>query len=410
MTILQIGAGSIGWAVAHKLAQHNDELGDIVIASRTRQTSERVIASVEARGSRLDESARLTAAQVDATDVAALTRLVERVRPRLLVNVGPPWINVPVMEACLRAGVSYLDTSVAVDLCSPGQTVPHAYDPQWALRERFAAAGITGILGAGFDPGVVSVFATYAHRHLVDTIESIDVMDVNAGDHGRAFATNFDAETNLLEIQGDSYYWEDGSWHQVPCHSRRREFDFPAIGRHTVYSMAHDEVRSLAEFVPARRIEFWMGFSDRYLQYFRVLRDVGMLSLAPVTLPGGTTVAPLSVLKAVLPDPTTLAPDYTGQTCIGTLVEGTKDDEPRSVFLYNVCDHADAYREIGSQAISYTTAAPAVTAALLFCRGLWAPVGLRNVEQLDPDPFLALLPQLGLPWDVLELSAARAVP
>lgn len=410
MTILQVGAGNVGWAVAHKLAECHGELGDIVIASRTRSKSERIIASVRRRRDAATASARITAEELDATDVDTLARLVDATGPSLVVNVGPPWINVAVMEACVRAGASYLDTSVAVDLCSAGQTVPFAYDPQWAFRQRFEAAGLTGILGTGFDPGVVSAFATYAGRHLVDEIESIDVMDVNAGDHGRSFATNFDPETNLLEIQGDSFYWEDGCWRQVPCHSRRREFDFPVVGRHTVYSMAHDEVRSLVEFVPARRVEFWMGFTDRYLRYFNVLRDVGMLSPEPVAVGAGVTVSPLRVLKAVLPDPTSLAEEYTGQTCIGTLVAGTQGSVPRAVFLYNVCDHADAYREIGCQAISYTTGVPAVTAALLHHRGPWSGAGLFNVEQLDPDPFLSLLPELGLPWDVMEVPMTEVRP
>lgn len=405
MGVLQIGAGSVGWALAHKLAQNNDVVGDIVLASRTVEKCGRIIDSIRRKGSVKDERRLLAVRTLDALDVAATVRLIEEFRPNLVANAGPPWINVAVMEACCQAGVDYLDTSVATDLCSPGQQVPVAYDPQWAFRERFAARGITGILSAGFDPGVVSVFCAYAQKHLFDSIDTIDVIDVNAGNHGRKFATNFDPETNLLEIQGDSFYWEDGRWRQTPCHTRMREVDLPVVGRHKVYSMAHDEVRSLVEFVPARRIEFWMGFGDRYLSYFNALRDVGMLSPHPVTTSDGITVSPLRVLKAVLPEPTSLAPDYTGQTCIGSLVEGAKDGGKRKVFIYNICDHGKCYEEIETQAISYTTGAPAATAAVLYFEGKWRGPGLFNVEQLDPDPFLELMPRLGLPWHVQELSA-----
>lgn len=409
MAILQIGAGSVGWAVAHKLAQNNDVFGDIVLASRRLEKCDRILSSIRYKNNIKDVRHSLSARGVDADDRASLLRLIDEVRPELVVNVGPPWINVAVMEACCQAGVSYLDTSVATDLCSPGQQVPEAYDPQWALREQFRDAEISGILSAGFDPGVVSVFCAYAKKHLFDTIETIDVMDVNAGQHGRKFATNFDPETNLLEIQGDSFYWQDGGWRRVPCHTRMREFDFPEVGRHKVYSMAHDEVRSLVEFIPARRIEFWMGFSDRYLNYFNVLRDVGMLSPHPVTTASGVIVSPLQVLKAVLPEPTSLAPDYTGKTCIASLVEGIKDGARSAALLYNVCDHRKCYEEVESQAISYTTAVPAVTAALLFFKGQWRPRGLANVEQLDPDPFLELMPKIGLDWDVRRVPADAAV-
>lgn len=408
MSVLQVGAGSVGWVIAHKLAQNNDVFGDIVLASRTRSKCEEIAASIERKRNRKTSAGSVVPREIDADDVDQLRGLIEEVRPELVISATPPRTNIPVMEACVQAGVSYLDTSVATDLCSPGQQVPQAYDPQWAFRERFAERGITGILGAGFDPGVVSVFCAYAAKHLFDTIDRIDVMDVNAGDHGRKFATNFDPETNLLEIQGDSFYWEDGQWNVAPCHSRKMEVDFPEVGRHTVYSMAHDEVRSLAEFIPARHIEFWMGFSDRYLNYFNVLRDVGMLSPDPVTTAEGVCVSPLQVLKAVLPEPVSLAPDYTGKTCIGSRVSGTKDGRPRSVFLYNICDHAQSYDEVGSQAIGYTTGVPAVTAALLYFGGAWRGPGLFNVEQLDPDPFLELMPSIGLSWQVQELAVAEA--
>jgi carboxynorspermidine synthase len=230
-------------------------------------------------------------------------------------------------------------------------------------------------------------------------------MDVNAGDHGQKFATNFDPETNMLEIQGDSFYFEDKKWHQVPCHSRMMEFDFPIVGRQKVYSMAHDEVRSMAEFLPAKRIEFWMGFSDNYLNYFNVMRDIGLLNTTPITTVDGITVEPLKVLKAILPDPTSLASGYTGKTCIGTWVRGQKDGVQKSVFIYNICDHKEAYIEVEHQAISYTTGVPAITAALLYFQGKWSDKGLYNVEQLNPDHFLELMPRIGLTWQVQELTA-----
>ncbi|MFO0820830.1 MAG: saccharopine dehydrogenase family protein [Pirellulales bacterium] len=403
MAVLQIGAGGVGWALAHKLAQNNDVFGEITLASRTVAKCERIIESVHRKGNLKDARRGLNALSIDADDVPALVQLIKQVAPDLVANVGPPWINCTVMEACCEAGVAYMDTSVATDLCSPGQQVPEAYDPQWALRDKFSAAGVPGILSSGFDPGVVSVFCAYAKKHLFDSIDSIDVIDVNAGNHGRKFATNFDPETNLLEIQGDSFYWDEGEWRRVPCHSRMREVDLPVVGKHKVYSMAHDEVRSLVEFMGARHVEFWMGFSDRYLGYFNALRDVGMLSPHPVTTSDGITVSPLRVLKAVLPEPTSLAANYTGMTCIGSLVEGMKDGRRRKVFLYNLCDHKKCYEEIESQAISYTTGVPAATGAMMFFLGHWREPGLRNVEQLDPDPYLEWMPKLGLTWEIQEL-------
>jgi carboxynorspermidine synthase len=404
VSILQIGAGGVGWVIAHKCAQNNDVFGDYVLASRSVGRVERILESVKRKGSAKDPSRKLTGVGLDAHDVHAVVRLIEQHRPELVVNAGPPWVNVDIMEACVRTKTPYLDTSVATDLCSPGQQVPEAYDPQWAFRERFADAGITGILGAGFDPGVVSVFAAYAKKHLFDTIDTIDVLDVNAGNHGKKFATNFDPETNLLEIQGDSFYWEDGGWKRVPCHSRMMEFVFPEVGSFKLFSMAHDEVRSLVEYIPAKRIEFWMGFGENYLRHFNVLRDLGLLSPTPITTSDGITVSPLKVVKAVLPEPTSLAPNYTGKTCIGTLLEGTRGGARRRTFIYNICDHRACYDEVESQAISYTTGVPAVTAALLYFKGAWSKPGLWNIEQLDPDHFLELMPRIGLTWASLEVK------
>ncbi|WP_354625552.1 carboxynorspermidine synthase [Psychromonas sp. MME2] len=405
MSVLQIGTCGVGWVIAHKCAQNNDVFGDITLASRTFSKCEKIINSIKGRNNLKDTSKKIAALSVDADSVEALIALINQVQPDLVINAGPPGVNVNIMEACVQTQTSYMDTSVATDLCSPGQQVPEAYDPQWAFADRFKEAGITGILGAGFDPGVVSVFAAYGHKHLFDEIDSIDVMDVNAGDHGRKFATNFDPETNMLEIMGDSFYYENKQWKSVPCHSRMMEFDFPVVGKQKVYSMAHDEVRSMAEYIPAKRIEFWMGFSDNYLNYFNVMRTIGLLSQEPVTTSDGITVEPLKVLKAILPDPTSLAPGYTGKTCIGTWLRGKKDGKAKSIFIYNICDHEEAYNEVEHQAISYTTGVPAITAALLYFQNKWRDVGLFNVEQLNPDDFLELMPSIGLTWQVQELEA-----
>ncbi len=407
MSLLQIGAGGVGWVIAHKAAKHNDVFGDITLASRTQDKCDRIIHSIHRKQNVKNASYDLSSRVVDANNISELVALIREIQPDLVINAGPPWINIAIMEACYQTKTSYLDTSVATDLCSEGQQVPNAYDPQWAFREKFSEAGITGILGAGFDPGVVSVFAAYATKHLFDEIDSIDVMDVNAGDHGKKFATNFDPETNMLEIQGDSFYWENNQWQQVPCHTRSLMFDFPLVGQHQVYSMAHDEVRSLKEFIPAKRIEFWMGFSDQYLTYFNCFRDIGLLSVNSVKLEDGRLVEPLKVLKALLPDPTSLAEGYTGKTCIATWVQGTKEGKARSFLLYNNADHEVAYDDVEHQAIAYTTGVPAITATLMYFHGQWRGQGVFNIEQLNPDPFLEMMPTVGLDWHCIELPVGQ---
>ncbi len=399
---LIIGAGGVAWVTAHKCAQHNDIFGNICIASRTINKCNAIIESVFRKKNIKNTDKNIYSEQIDATDVEATVGLIKKIESAIVINVGSPWINPSVMEACIKAKVPYIDTSVCVDLCSEGQQVPNAYDPQWVFRKNFRKAEITGILGAGFDPGIVSAYAAYARKHLFDSIDTIDVIDVNAGDHGRKWATNFDPETNMLEIQGDSFYWENKEWKRVPCHTRYMEYDFPIVGKHKLYSMAHDEIRSLAEFIPANRIEFWMGFSDNYLKYFNVLRDIGMLSQNPVTTTDKITVSPLKVLKAVLPDPVSLAPDYTGKTCIGDLIKGTKDGKEKKVFIYNICDHKKCYEEVESQAISYTAGVPPVAAAMLVINGDWDVKKLVNIEELNPDPFLDLLNKIGLPTEIKE--------
>jgi len=400
---LIIGAGGVGAATTHKCAQHNDVLGDICLASRTVAKCDAIIESVRAMGNLKDPSRSLTSARIDAKDTAALVGLIRASDSGLVLNVGSPYCNLAIIDACLETGAHYLDTAVYEVEGVISESPPWYANYEWKYRERFAARGVTGILGIGFDPGAVNAFCAYARKHLIDDIETIDIMDVNAGSHGRYFATNFDAETNLREIMEDTLYWEDGDWVRIPCHSRRRIYDFPRVGPQTLYSMGHDELHSLARNIRAQRIEFWMGFNDRYIQVFTTLKELGLLSHRPVDVEG-TPVIPIKLIKALLPEPASLAADYSGEVCIGCLIKGRKGGVPREVFVYTTCDHGDCYREIGAQAIAYTTAVPLVTAALLIRDGRWDPGKLVNVEELDPDPFMETMPELGLAWAVREGS------
>lgn len=400
-TTLIIGAGGVGSAVAHKCAQHNDELGELVLASRTVEKCERVVAEIGSMGNAKDPERKVRAAQVDAMSVVEVEALIRETGAERVLNTASPYCNMTIMEGCLNAGVHYVDTAVAETEGEPEMPAPWYANYEWPKRPRFSDAGLTGILGIGFDPGAVNVFCAYVAKHHMDVVESIDIMDVNAGDHGQFFATNFDPETNLREIAESVVYWEDGQWAQIPCHSKSRTYDFPVVGKQRVYSMGHDELHSLAINIPARRIEFWMGFNDRYIATFKVLKELGLISSDPVDV-GGVRVAPIKVLKALLPEPTSLAAGYSGQVCIGCLVKGVHSGKPRSVFIYTTCDHAQCYREIGSQAISYTTAVPMVTAALLLKRGDWKAGTMVNVEELNPDPFMALMPEIGLDWQIRE--------
>ena len=399
--VLIIGAGGVGSAVTHKCAQHNDELGDICLASRTVSKCENVVEAVGRWNNLKDPEGRLSVAELDAMDSDAVVDAITDNNCSMVLNAGSPYCNRSIIDACLRSGAHYLDTAVYEKEGEINMPPPWYANYEWQQRERFAAAGVTGILGIGFDPGAVNAFCAYVHKHLIDDIETIDIMDVNAGSHGRYFATNFDPEVNLREIMEDVLYWEDGEWVKIPCHSRSRSYDFPVVGEHDLYSMGHDELHSLAANIPARRIEFWMAFNDRYINVFNVLNRLGLLSGEPVDVEG-VPVVPLKLLKAVLPDPASLASGYQGEVCIGCLIKGKSRGEEREVFVYSTCEHADCYRDIGAQAISYTTAVPMVSAALLVARGVWNVGRLVNVEELDPDPFMALMPEVGIDWDVSE--------
>ena len=399
--VLIIGAGGVGSAVTHKCAQHNEELGDICLASRTLSKCEHIVETVNEKNNLENPDGKLTVAQLDAKNADAVADLITRSKSSIVLNAGSPHCNLAIIEACLRTGAHYLDTALYEKEGDINVPPPWYANYEWKYRDRFSAAGVTGILGIGFDPGAVNVFCAYVHKYLIDDIDSIDIMDVNAGDHGQYFATNFDPEVNLREIMEDVLYWENGEWVSVPCHSKSRSYDFPVVGEHKVYSMGHDELHSLAANIPAKRIEFWMGFNDRYISVFNMLNRLGLLSGDAVDVQG-VPVVPLKLLKAVLPDPASLAAGYKGKVCVGCLIKGRNQGKQREIFIYSTCDHSDCYRDIGAQAISYTTAVPLVSAALMIARGDWNVGKLVNVEELDPDLFLALMPEVGLNWDVRE--------
>ncbi|MCI5157499.1 MAG: saccharopine dehydrogenase family protein [Candidatus Electrothrix sp. AUS1_2] len=403
--VLIIGAGGVGAVAAHKCARHNDLLGDICLASRTRSRCEEIIAGVRKKGNLKDTTGKIFSEQVDAEETDKLVRLIRETGSEIVINVGPTFINKSVMDACLAAETTYIDTSVHENREELNLSYPWYAHFEWKRRPLFAEKGLTAVLSVGFDPGVVNAYCAYARKHEFDRIHSIDIMDVNAGDHGKYFATNFDPEVNFREILENVGYWEDRRWKECPPHSRSMEFDFPEIGRRRVYLMGHDELHSLPEHIDADHIRFWMGFSDHYLNCFDKLRRIGLLNHNPVTTAEGVEVVPLKVVKACLPAPASLAPEYTGKTCIGNLIRGEKDGEKKEVFIYNICDHRQCYDEVGSQAVSYTAGVPPVAAALLIADGRWDVREMKNVEELDPDPFLELLGEMGLPMEMKELSS-----
>ena len=382
--ILIIGAGGVGSVVAQKCAQVPEVFSRITLASRT-------LAKCEAIRRRIDRPMEI--AKVDADDVDALVALIERVRPRLVLHVALPYQDLTIMEACLRTGVDYLDTA---NYESPDEARFY-YGPQWDYDEKFRERGIMGLLGCGFDPGVTNLFCAHAARHHFDEIHTVDIMDCNAGDHGHPFATNFNPEINIREVTAPGRYWENGEWVTVEPLSVHQPFDFPEIGVREMYLMYHEELESLVRNLPhLKRIRFWMTFSESYLTHLRVLENVGMTRIDPVIYEG-REIIPLKFLKALLPEPSSLGEGYRGKTNIGCKIEGIKDGAPKRYYVYNVCGHAEAYRELGAQAISYTTGVPAMIGAMMMLTGAWRRPGVVNVEALDPDPFMAVLGRYGLP-------------
>jgi saccharopine dehydrogenase-like NADP-dependent oxidoreductase len=398
--VLIIGAGGVANVVAHKCARNNDILGDICIASRTLKKCDDIIESIHRKGNLKRAAGRLYSRQLDAMDVAAVVSLIKETRSDIVINVGSPYVNMSVLRACMQTGAAYMDTAIHEDPAKICEPPPWYANYEWKHRDECRDKGITAILGVGFDPGVVNAYCSYAQKHYFDRMDTIDIMDVNAGDHGRYFATNFDAEINFREFTGAVWTWVDRQWVRKDVHAEKRSFDFPVAGKQTVYLTGHDELHSLSKNIDANSIRFWMGFSDHYINCFTVLKNTGLLSEQPVRTAEGVEVVPLKVVKACLPDPASLAPDYKGRTCIGNLVKGEKDGRQTEVFIYNVCDHHACYEEVESQAISYTAGVPPVAAAILIAQGTWDTKTMVNVEELDPDPFLELLGKMGLPTTV----------
>jgi saccharopine dehydrogenase-like NADP-dependent oxidoreductase len=397
--ILIIGAGGVAHVAMHKCAQNNDILGDICIASRTQQKCDAIIESVKRKNHMKDKSKKLYSRQVNALDVADTVKLIRETNSQIVMNLAQAYVNMSVLEACIQAGVAYIDTAIHEEPNKVCEDPPWYANYEWKRKGRCKEKGITAILGAGFDPGVVNAYCAYALKHYFDKIDTIDILDVNAGNHGKYFATNFDPEINFREFK-KVWAWIDKKWVMEKVHSIKMTYNFPVVGKQPVYLNGHDEIHSLSKNIEANSIRFWMGFGDHYINVFSVLTNLGLTSEKPVRTAEGIEVVPLKVLKAILPDPSSLAKNYTGKTCIGNLIKGTKDGKKREIFIYNICDHAACYKEVESQAISYTAGVPPVAAAMLIANGAWDVGTMVNVEELDPDPFLTLLDTMGLPTEI----------
>ena len=388
--ILIIGAGGVGSVVAHKCAMTPNVFTDITLASRTKARCDNIAADIKTRIGR-----DINTAQVDADNVPELATLIRTIKPALVLNVALPYQDLHIMDACLEAGVHYLDTANY----EPPDEAKFEYKWQWAYQERFRQAGLMALLGSGFDPGVTNVFAAYVMKHELDEAHVLDIVDCNAGDHGQPFATNFNPEINIREVTARGRYWEHGEWVETDPLSFSMTMDFPdGIGPKKCFLMYHEELESLVRNLKGlRRARFWMTFSDNYLNHLKVLGNVGMTRIDPVAFQG-RDIVPIQFLRALLPDPASLGPLTRGKTCIGNIMRGLKNGQSKAVYIYNVCDHEACYAEVGSQAISYTTGVPAMIGAMMMLTGTWMQPGVWNMEQLDPDPFMAALNAHGLPW------------
>jgi len=393
--VLIIGAGGVGHVVAHKCAQAPEVFSEIMLASRTKSKCDAIAASVKERTGRVIQTAAL-----DADNVAETVALIKKFQPKLVLNVALPYQDLALMDACLETGVDYLDTANY----EPLDEAKFEYKWQWAYQDRFKEKGLMALLGSGFDPGVTNVYCAYAQKHLFDEIHELDIIDCNAGDHGQPFATNFNPEINIREITQRGRYWERGEWVETDPLSWRMSYDFPeGIGPKDCYLMYHEELESLVQNIRGlKRARFWMTFSQNYLNHLKVLENIGMTSIEPVDYKG-QKIVPLQFLKSVLPEPGSLGPLTKGKTCIGCVMKGVKDGKERKAYIYNICSHEEAYREVGSQAISYTTGVPAMIGAMMMLTGKWRGTGVFNMEQLDPDPFMEKLNVHGLPWVVVDL-------
>jgi len=385
---LIIGCGGVASVTIHKCCQNSDVFEEICIASRTKS-------KCDALKEKLDGGrTKITTAQVDADHTDELIELIRGYKPDVVINLALPYQDLTIMDACLATKTNYVDTANY----EPPETAKFEYSWQWAYREKFREAGICALLGSGFDPGVTGVFSAYAQKHQFDEIHYLDILDANGGDHGYPFATNFNPEINIREVTANGSYWENGHWVETEPMEIKREYDFAQIGRKDMYLLHHEELESLGQNLKGiRRIRFFMTFGQSYLNHLKCLQDVGMTSIEPIDFEG-QKIVPLQFLKAVLPDPASLGPRTVGKTNIGCIFQGVKDGKPKTYALYNVCDHQACYREVGSQAISYTTGVPAMIGAMLVMNGTWNKPGVWNMEQFDPDPFMEALNRWGLPW------------
>ncbi len=413
--LLVIGCGGVAGVAIAKCCQNSSVFTELCIASRTKAKCDAVKEKLQPTTSTV-----ITTAQVDADSKEQLVALINAYKPDAVLNVALPYQDLTIMDACLECKVDYIDTAnyEPEDIDDPawrkvydkrckeeGFSAYFDYSWQWAYKEKFAKAGIMGLLGTGFDPGVTSVFSAYALKHYFDEIESIDILDCNGGDHGYPFATNFNPEINLREVSAPGSYWENGKWVEIPAMSIKREYDFPEVGMKDMYLLHHEEIESLAKNIPGvKRIRFFMTFGQSYLTHMKCLENVGMLSTKPINYEG-KEIVPIQFLKALLPDPASLGPRTVGKTNIGCIFTGTKDGKKKTIYIYNVCDHQECYKEVGSQAISYTTGVPAMIGTALVLTKQWQGKGVFNVEEFDPDPYMDMLNKFGLPWVVDENPA-----
>lgn len=384
--VLIIGAGGVGTVVAHKMAALSDVFTDIMLASRTKSKCDAIANKIG--------SGRIQTAQVDADNVPELVDLINSFKPDIVVNVALPYQDLTIMDACLETKTAYLDTANY----EPLDEAKYEYKWQWAYKERFEEAGITAILGCGFDPGVTSIFTAHAAKHHFDEIQYLDIVDCNGGDHGKAFATNFNPEINIREVTQKGKYWENGEWVETEPHEIHKPLNYPNIGERESYLIYHEELESLTKNFPSlKRARFWMTFGQEYLTHLRVIQNIGMAGIEPIMYEG-KEIVPIQFLKAVLPDPGDLGENYTGETSIGCRIKGLKDGKEKTYYIYNNCKHQDAYDETGAQGVSYTTGVPATIGAMMYLQGLWKKTGVFNVEEFNPDPFMEQLNKQGLPW------------
>jgi saccharopine dehydrogenase (NAD+, L-lysine-forming) len=388
--VMIIGAGGVGRVVAYKCAQHPTVFSEILLASRTKSKCDAIAEAVR----RDTGHTQFSTAAVDAENIPELVKLIRSFQPALLIHVALPYQDLAIMEACLETGVHYLDTANY----EPKDEAKFEYKWQWAYHDRFKAAGLMAVLGCGFDPGVTGVYTAYAAKHHFDEIHYLDIIDANAGSHGKAFATNFNPEINIREVTQKGKYWENGTWVYTEPHEISKIVNYPDIGPRKSYLIYHEELESLVLHFPTiKRARFWMTFSEEYLTHLRVIQNIGMAGIEPI-LYKGMEIIPLEFLKAVLPDPGELGENYTGQTSIGCRVRGIKDGLQKTYYIWNNCRHQDAFRETGTQGVSYTTGVPAMLGAMMMLQGEWSGAGVFNVEQLNPDPFLSAIGKAGLPW------------